>query len=264
MQNLINQTENAKAQIKNIFDAERIEIKALESESSQQSCELRDKIHALESKKYKLEQEYKNKIEGLKKNNLETVAPLREICKSHDRVIELLDISKQPAKDLTLKANNRGKELIQLDNPASNKYINVYVYVYENKKPKNKFSLAIAASSIFTSEMLGYRWGSIEPYFEGNHNRAFEFDVKDAPTKKELIEFYNKKGAANLWKLAEFEALVKEYETVLVECNTPAWDREYLLSKKYYYENNYSRGTEQPEYKAILKQLKKFNQSVTA
>ena len=104
--------------------------------------------------------------------------------------------------------------------------------------------------------MCGYRWGSIEPYFEGGGQIFFEFNVKDAPTKEELIEYYNKKGLSNLWKSAEFAELVKEYETVLTECNTPEWEREYLLSQKEYYEECVSNGISSPEYKKIVRLLK--------
>lgn len=235
MKNLIELTKSAKAKISRVFESEKVNIKALESESWTLSCQLRDKIHALESEKYKLEQSYKEKIADLKNDNIATVTPLRDICKKHERVIEFIGISKAGKVLPELKANNRGKEIILLDNPTNNKYINVYAYVYQNSKPKNKYSLALAAVSIFTSEMLGYRWGSIQPYFEGHAPRVFEFDVKDAPTKNELIEFYNKKGGNSFWNVAQFEATVKEYETVLSECNTPEWEMEYLLSQKDYY-----------------------------
>lgn len=260
MKQLIKQTENAKAAIKRIFAAEKLNLSTLENKKWEQSNIIRDKIHKLESEKYELEQKFNGEMEALKNDNKAKVGPLQEVCNQHKKVVEFMRIKKAAKVLPELKANNRGKEIILLDNPTTNQYINVYAYVYQNSKPKNKYSLAIVAVSIFSPEMLGYRWGSIQPYFEGHCPRAFEFDVKDAPTKNELIEFYNKKGGNSFWNVAQFEATVKEYEAVLSECNTPEWEREYLLSQKDYYENNYSRGTETPEYKAIIKQLKKFSQ----
>jgi len=254
MKNLIEETNKATQEIESIYEAEKASVKTLEREKYKLASELRDKIHALESEKYKIEREYEKKIETLKDENRAKVFPLMGVKQKYDRVIELIEISKATEKDLSLSANNRGRELQCIDEPVNNEYIHIYVYVYQNDKPKNKFTLAFAARSIFSTEMMGYRWGSIKPYFEGNR-ASFEFDIKDAPTKKELIDFYTKKGADSFWKKDDFENLVKEYETVLKECNTNEWQKECLLSKKYYYENNYSGGTKTPEYKQILKEL---------
>lgn len=264
MKQLIKQTETAKASIKRIFDAEEVNLKSLKNQKWEQSKIFMDKINKLESEKYELEQNFDNQMKALETDNKELVKPLQDICSQYERVMEFIRIKKETGILPELVANNRGKEIILLDKPFTNEYINVYAYVYENRKPKNKYSLALCAVSIFTSEMLGYRWGSIQPYFECHTGNVFEFDVKDAPTKNELIEFYNKKGGNSLWNLAKFEEVVKEYENVLTECNTTEWEREYLLHQKYYYENNYSGGTETPEYKAVVKQLKKFNQLETA
>lgn len=255
---IIKQAKEARKEIARIHKEEDTKKVQLENKRQKLHYQFQDKIYALRSAQSKSDRLYDDQKEVLHEEVKKKRDELSPFVEKLERILKLMEISKSEKPSLKLKVNNRDKEVILIDEPKADKYIRLYVYIYENKKPKNKFSLAIVGKHIFDREVLpriDYPESRFEPYFE-NNSASFTINIKDAPTKEELMKFYEKSEASGLWTSGHYANLVKEYEFVLANCNTPEWEKEYLLSKKYYYKECYSNGVKTPEYKKIIRQLK--------
>lgn len=255
---IIKQANHASKEIARINKEEDIHEELLDKQRTKAFYKYQDQIDKIRSEQREVEREFEEKKEKLNKEATDEIMELRPAVEKLKRILELMEITKREKPSLKLKANNRGKEIILIDEPRKDQYIRLYVYIYENDKPKNKYSLAIVGKHIFNSDMLpreSYPTSYFKPYFE-NNNASFTVNIKDAPTKEELIKFYEKADKNGLWVSGHFANLVKEYEFVLENCNTPEWEKEYLLDQKDYYENRYSNGIAQPEYKKVIKRLK--------
>jgi hypothetical protein len=155
--------------------------------------------------------------------------------------------------------NNRGKFVELIDEPIKNKHINVKVFIFENDNRTNCYTLGIVGLSIFnyTTLRMKLEYG-FKPYFSGQ-TMTFDGIIKTGKTKKELIEYYNKKGIDKLIDVMLINNTILEYETVIEDCNTIEWELEVLQHQKQYYENSVSHGTDTTEYKDILVSISKLS-----
>lgn len=133
------------------------------------------------------------------------------------------------------------------------------IYIVPNDKPKNKYSIIIRGRTIFDLMIPLHSQGYI---FKINDNANIRITVKDAPTEKELLEYIAR--PINMQKIMDMIPqdllpLIEDYKEAIELLKDVRWQRMYLEHKKHYYEEHVSRGTEDPEYKEILKQLQKLN-----
>ena len=142
-----------------------------------------------------------------------------------------------------------------------NNYAAIKVFIINNRKPKNKYSLIVAGNTIFDNDTLNIKI----PYSYGvdcyEKNANIFFRIKDAPNKEDLTVYFNKNKAKILKDfLIEHKKAEAEFEEIKkMTINNKEWEIIYLEEKKYYYENNVCRGTETQEYKEIIKKLKELN-----
>jgi hypothetical protein len=262
------------------------ELKKISEQLDKDKEKLQEEVYDI---KYK---EYDEKIEALKKERDDKIKKLKdsfdkereqpsqekkdelsEVIKKVGRVFMLFDVIKGD-KDTNFKVynfdypRNEKGEIIRDEkqeitiNPMEvlqdDKFKKIAVYVYENRKPKNKYSLAVIGRTIFSDKYLLYE---VRNY--GLDVREYGANIisvlKDMPTQQELLEWY-KKNKANILKdyLEKHKVVEQEYSEALKLYEVKEWKILYLENNKEYYERNYHRGTEQEEYKAIVKELQEL------
>lgn len=144
-----------------------------------------------------------------------------------------------------------------IDTIKDDKYAKIQIFITDNGKPKNKFSLSVAGHMIFPEEIIK------PPY---NYSYNFNTDhtniimtMADRPTRKELKAYYERNGKGILKQfLAELEKVEQEYENIIANTDNKQWEIIYWNNEKDYYENHYRGETERPEYRQVIKKLKEL------
>lgn len=263
MNKIIEAANKAKEQIKTKNLLLESETKKLQSEKYEIASHYRDKIWQLERQKREKEYEIENKIAELDIAAKAEFTELRKPIKELKKIVSLMHLLKQGKQDLNLVAYNYyygDKKYVELvDTLVDDKCLNLRVYMYENRKPKNKYTLCLAGASIFyDNDLINYPHDyGCDIHFE-NRNVSIIVNLKEAPTKQELLNWWNKNKNRTFWNSEEHAELVKLYEWVKENCNTDEWELAYLFDRKDYYENHYSRGTETEEYKEVIKQIERL------
>lgn len=262
---LIKDAALAKEEIKVKECLLKTETDKLKKERSKIFNEYHDKIRKLEDERSDRLYAIDNKIDKIVDNATIEFAELSKPIHELNKILYLMHIYNreinEPSDLQLIPSNTRyGNEIYveEIDTLLNDSYMNLRVYVFENRKPKNKYILCIAGVSIFWDDKIikyPYAYGC-DPDFDKS---TLKIQIKDAPTKEELIEWWNRNKTRAFWNSEEHAEVVKQYEWVKENCNTPEWQMAYLLKRKDYYENRVSHGVETPEYKAILKQIKKLS-----
>lgn len=137
-------------------------------------------------------------------------------------------------------------------------YKKLFVYIVNNSKPTNKFSLVVVGNSKFNKEIieLPYSYG-----FDAHTEDAnIQGNIQDKPTEEELKEYFVRNQKRMLKSFLTKHALIEaEYLEVEKETDTKEWKLAYLENKKDYYENHYSGGIETKEYKEVVKEIEKLD-----
>jgi len=224
-----------------------------------------------ENKNSKEMEKFKEKIEKEKEPSFEKIGEFK-------RILEFIKISKKENKInpvvyfFDYPRNEKG-EVIRTENGnypdkekqylkplrilKNDEFAKIQTFIYENDKPKNKYTLCIIGKTIFNKkliEKIPYYYG-LGVHDEDTNIRAW---LRDAPTKEELIKWIDKKKDVLKDFLEEHKAVEKEYKEVIESTKTKDWQKAYWESRKDYYENFYSHGTETDEYKHVLGELKKL------
>lgn len=135
----------------------------------------------------------------------------------------------------------------------------VQVFIVPNGKPVNKLSLIIRGYSIFGS-LFKSRWASVNGINEDHCN--IEINLKDSSTEKELLAWLDKNEKKVQQTIPEeLPVLAVEYEKAKELMSDPEWQIAYLENRKLHYEREYHRGTELPEYKAVVKRLRSLKKA---
>lgn len=133
-----------------------------------------------------------------------------------------------------------------LDMIADDDFKKIAVYIVENDKPVNKYSLKRELKTIFSSSNFIPRSTNI---------------LREGPNKKVLTEWYNKnRYRIHKESLSVFEPLEQDYIKAIELFKKTEWRLAYMKHQKYYYENHYSHGTETKEYKKVLKEIKRLKE----
>jgi hypothetical protein len=183
------------------------------------------------------------------------IKDLREIVNRVNRILEFKHLTKKTL-DLSFSVENGRDKSLELIDQIKTPYMTVNVYIYENDKPKNKYTLAVLGYSFFANndDLINlpkcYGLGLMDL------SANIRFAIKDNSSINELKTYYLKQKEKILGDLLKKHAYVeKEYNAVLKNYNTPEWELLYWEHQKDYYKNHYSRGTETKEYKQVLKEI---------
>ena len=232
----------------------------------------RDKIRALEKERDDqidlVTAEKETEIALLNKQIAEQVVVVKEV----ERIYSLIDVYRDNLKEsfkpeVSLytysdrdEAGNwtSDRRKVILESFAVHdlgKYISSSVYVVENGKPVNKYTLVVAYSTIFLGDIFKTGWAYI-PKINTEHGTVMML-LREGPDKDKLIEWYKKNGLSKeVQEVFDRHAeLEKAYEEAIKLYDSKEWQKGYLQWKKKYYEEGYSHGIETPEYKAICKEL---------
>lgn len=183
-----------------------------------------------------------------------------------DVIFDLMHIARQDKQALEpeLKCyGSRIKSIKLIDTVRSTKTHIIKVFVVENEKPINRFTLYWVANSIYAGSQAirwhakllgGFPYGYVSGISEVN--ATDKWAIKDAPTEDALIKSYerNKSHIASAW-LDEHVKLDEMYGQASALLDNHEWLIAYLEHQKKYYEEGYSRGTETPEYAQVCAEL---------
>lgn len=257
MNNLIKEASKAKKLIADKKCAMISEIEMLDKKYSEVEDFYYKEIRKLESEKYEKILAIEQQKQLLRDIQSSFFEKMNEPIIQFEKVLLLIDHTKREnEKDLTLEPYSRYGTVEEVSTLIDNEYLNLRVFIYNNKKPKNKYTICIAGKSFFWNrELTKYPysyscrldWPSISP--------SILIELKDASSVEELILWWEKNKKRSFWNEKEHNELVNLYKWTLENCNTYEWELEYLLYKKRYYEERVYRGTEKPEYEEILKAL---------
>ena len=152
---------------------------------------------------------------------------------------------------------------------ASDKYKHVAVFLVENGKPVNKWSLVAAGRSVFAEllqNLRGFGSSSGISNFEPSADRIAV--LREGPSREKLLAWYEKQGRypehlcqAGKAMLEWLQAHIKLqdcFEEAVRLYGTREWRLAFLDHRKHYYEHSYSNGTQTDEYKAVLEEIRIF------
>lgn len=209
--------------------------------------ELKQKIRNLERERDKKKENIENKKTTCESNLLKQYHSSQEIVDYTEKLFDMMDIS-----------DNEFKETIPeepVDVIADDNYKKMYVVIGHSKKPVNCFSLILYVKKIFREKMIStITW-------------PWEIILKEAPSEKILLEWYQKNKSNLKWKrrkktiylsdvLSEFSKLERMYEQAKELYKQKQWRLAYLYHEKYYYEKYVTSGSDLKEYKAVLERIK--------
>lgn len=191
-------------------------------------------------------------------------APYHQILEDSEEIFNLIElhINNTTAKELEHEFytnHNYFREKVHVDPIGiirNDDYLRIGIYILENKKPTNKYSLTIYINSIF---------GFLN---ENNYNQ--EITLRDAPTIKELQQWYEKNKSNLKWKryrepislndyIEKHIQKEQKYAHAIELYKQREWKWAYLKYRKWYYEHHVSRGSTCDEYKEILELMKIFH-----
>jgi len=221
------------------------------------------KITALQDERNKKINKLNDEFKKIEIKEKEKIEKLSVHISKVKRILEFIRINKKGVRELDFKAYSyygypREKHYLKpIDTIADDKFKKIQVFICENDKPKNKFSLCVVGMTIFNDDVLKipYSYGLHISKEDGYFNIGL--GLKDLPREQELKDFYGK-NKDNILKefLQEHKKAELEYKEVLENyINKKEWIKLYLENQLKYYENSVSRGTETDEYKKIKKEL---------
>lgn len=261
-----------------------VKIKALQDERAKKKNKFHDEKYKIDKEFYAAERKardiqnkklamIKNQEENIEKDYSERIDFLHIPIAALDRILEFKDIEKKSLSfdfsvyyfDYPQDENGRSdynKDRIKCYyNPLAvlkdSPHIICNAFITDNEKPKNKYDLIIAGKSRFNEDIikLPYCYG-IDANTDNANIIAY---INSFPSKKEAENYY-KRNKHKILKdfFKEHQKAESEYGKVRDECKDKIWEIALLEKKKFYYEHNYSNGTEEKAYKEICKQLEEL------
>jgi hypothetical protein len=266
----IEAVKNARKEIEKINAEYDLTMKEIKKRENEIYTERRKRENILEKWLYNQRDKEFIKSKKAKEKQEKTGEKHHAILDQYESIMKNIDIIRESRlpEEPQVDISERGDDVL-LSKPITvlqnNEYAFVGVYIVPNEKPKNKYSLVIVGDSIFREfrEFKSYGLPCNCSTPSGYYCRI-EIAIKDLPTKEELMKYDNnktfKKIATRLYEVLNEKAKMYNFAKKLYE--SKEWKIAYLEYKKDYYENHYSRGIEQPEYKAICKELNQTKKAV--
>ena len=271
VEKLIEQYNENEEQINKLHNKIVIERKKVYEKISQIKYDVYDKqIRELEHKRDDEVRQEETIFKEYEAEQKDKISILHQVVGQVDKILNLIDVLRNnygtdflvyTYSDKDDKGNYLRDKRRIIINPIEilqdDEFKKIAVYLVENDKPKNKYSLIVRGRTIFNDEDLGllkFRYGSS---FKGSDDKCnIELTLKELPTKEELIDWFNK-NKQNILKeyLEQHKILEQEYKEALKLYELKDYKILFLEKQKDYYENYYRRGTETEEYKQIVKEL---------
>ena len=234
---LIQEYKNNLEQIKTLSSEQEVLRKKKEKESNQISYDYRDKIYALEK-------ERDNKVNTIKdaytnqENAKETeIVKLREVHTKVERIINFLKIRSEVVICEDSNIYNRHGSIEPLGLLFSEDYLKIRVFIVENRKPVNKYSLCVYGNVLFPEAIIKPPYGFSLP--SDYHKRQdIALVIKDFPTTKQAHDYYEKNKDVLLCSdlreyVLQYQAVKAEYLEVIKTYTLKDFKHLYVLECKY-------------------------------
>ena len=273
----IKEYKEAEKENKKISKLEESQDEILGKKSGETREKFWDAERKLREQKYKEEEKNEKEMSVFKEKIKKAREPHYKKMGAFKKVLEFIGISKKE-REINPQAyvydyprDDRG-EVIRTENGYPEKerqcvkpfkvikddeFAKIGIFIYENDKPKNKFSLCAIGKTIFNEEIMTIPYSNgLSLRDEGINIRKW---IKDMPNKNDLVVYFERNKHRVLKEFLEHHAEVEiEYKEVIKATKTKEWQKAYWESRKDYYENSYSHGEETDEYKNVLKELEKL------
>lgn len=242
--------KNAEVELKKFRQIERSE--ELKEEKIQQEIyskyqekkwALEEKIREIEKRSEKQKGVVENKFKKVKAGIDLKAKPYRNIITETEDIFKLIDVYIDGNKELSIVEG--AIEMI-----ADDEYKKIGLYILQNRKPVNKYSLVLQGKSLFQYQ------------FDLTSKRDYQtirdsYLLKDAPSKEILLSWWGKNRDSIIVPFLKRHAELEEkYGEAISLYGFKKWKMAYLMHQKYYYENHYSHGTDTEMYKGVLECMK--------
>ena len=180
------------------YDVYRPKIRALMDERD-------NKMKTLRAEQEIKRKEIDRKIEGL-----------HEVIAKVDRILGFLKLQPQEkTKDLEIKDEEirayHDKHIESLGYIFNDKFLKIKLFIAENSKPKNKYSLITVGKCLFKRELAGLPHSYGVPIWNKGW-ASLEIVIKDLPTTQELRKYLQKRKKFILTlSLGKYAAVKQEY-----------------------------------------------------
>ncbi len=218
-----------------------------------------------ERKKEDIQQKIYNKYQEKKWALEDRVREIEKTCEKQREVVENkfkkvkaeIDLKAQPYHDVITETEDMFNligvylsdrpENLEIQEGAfeiisDDEYKKIGIFILNNRKPVNKFSLTLLGISLFQ-----YRFGGIRS----------ERTLKDASSEEILLKWWEKNKADILDPYLKYHAELEEkYREAIRLYGFKKWKMAYLRHMKDFYENHYSHGIDTEMYKGVLECVK--------
>lgn len=227
----------------------------------------REQISKIEDKRYSelfVIEKKKNKeieeIEAQKKIVSEEISKVRKLLEFTNLYVQGMVVEKPVVYSYDSYREKQTIEPVRLI--REDKYCIIHLYIIPNEKPVNKFSLiAVGCCPILepTRETINplHSYG-IRAHTENHMTAHIMYGVKDSYSEEDLMEYIEKNIKRIMKLFSVIDEIIPTYEKAVELFEHDEWKIIYYNDRKDYYENRYCNGTATPEYKAVLKKLKKL------
>jgi hypothetical protein len=233
--------KNAEVELRKFRQIERSEERKKENiqkeiynKHQEKKWALEDRIRVIERTCEKQREIVENKFKKVFAGIVIKAQPYRDVFTETENMFKLIEIF---LSDNSLRIPASTIELI-----AQDEYKIIGLYIIQNRKPVNKFSLKLIGESLFQYLFTETR---------------SERTLKDAPSEEILLVWWEKNRADILDHYLKHHAELEEkYREAIRLYGFKKWKMAYLRHMKDYYENHYSRGIETEMYKGVLECIK--------
>jgi flagellar hook-associated protein FlgK len=214
-----------------------------------------DQIYDLERKRDAEVQDIEEQRDKALKSLETSITAQKEIRDQVNRYLAFIHLFMQGNEAQTPEVTHKREQFFAVKTLREDKYNKIYLYIIPNGNRVNKFSLIIEGDAPLLME-----------------GRRIRIHIKDDSSKEKLLAYIER----NLKRLHEtlHEVLHKKYPLktlveLTVESETAiklfleqkSWRILYLESRKYYYEERYSGGTDTDMYKDICSLLSVYKKN---
>lgn len=238
---------------------------------------IEDEINKLESKKWntkqKLEDAKQKKIDALKAKQAKEQDVINEVKKIYGYMalkntnqMNICDARVHTIKHNYNSTGEKDKYIYNYFEPIKtireDEYCNIKMFIVPNGKPKNCYSLYVVGHCPFFSlpDIFGYN-RELQDYISRIHeddNPDIRIILKDSYSKKLLLEYAEKTHKKIDALLQVIDERTIEYNNAIALLNDVEWLKFYYEKRKEYYENEWSHGENQPEYREVCKKLEEL------
>lgn len=265
---MIKQYEKAKRVLETRWKQREEKRKKRDAELSKSYWFYQDKIRGLVSKQYREKERIQKAFNDSEEKRKEADKPLNETIEKANREFRFMDLIKSELHVAAQKGQNDLDTSFEVRFPTvrANYYIEeIYevldygftlkVFISENDKPVNKYSIILVARHIY-GDLIKNRCYCLPFYCDGAMSFDIEKIIKDASTVEYLkTQFEKNKDKILKPFLDELAQCLKEWDQAQRHMRDEQYQIAYTKWKMSCYKHQYSGGTELEAYKELEKEL---------